>query len=56
MIYYESTDRLLKILDRLRAKRKQVEEEDGVKIWFADLPYDEPDHLAWLEELDIERE
>lgn len=49
-----SLDRLRKNLDRLRKKRRQVEKEDGVELWITELEYDEPAHLAWFEELDMD--
>lgn len=30
------------------------QEKQEVDLWLAELAYDEPDHLAWLEELDME--
>lgn len=33
---------------------ERIQEELEVELWLAELDYDEPDHLAWLEELDME--
>ena len=29
------------------------QEQQEVELWLTEMAYDEPDHLAWLEELDM---
>lgn len=41
-------------LDKLQKRREQIMEEAEVDLWLAEMAYEEADHLAWLELLDME--